>query len=91
MSMVASNKNYSLNIMAQQIENYHFIEFYKKLDFCYNCNSGDNEEKGILKYIIIIIIIVGVLIAIGVGVYLYVIKRKNHNINEIDDALMDKI
>ena len=29
MSIVASNKNYNVNVMAQQKENYHFIDFSK--------------------------------------------------------------
>ena len=87
MSTVSSKKNYSLNIMAQQKENYHFIEFYKKLDFCYNCKGGGDDGNNILIYIFIVI---GVIFLIGLIIcIIYYAKKPKKDISiDVDDPLL---
>ena len=91
MSIVASNKNYSVNVMAQQKENYHFIEFYQKLDFCYNCKGGDDDDGGnnLLFYIFLVIIVVVVIVGLTILIA-YCVKKSNKEISlNVDNPLLE--
>ena len=41
--------------MAQQINNYHFIEFYEKKSFCYKCDNDENNDSNNVIIIVIFI------------------------------------
>ena len=75
--------------MAQQKENYHFIEFYKKLDFCYNCKGGGGGGDDGNNILIYIFIVIGVIFFIGLIIGIYFVKKSNKDISiDVDDPLL---
>ena len=82
-TIVPKNKNYSLNIMAQQINNYHFIEFYEKKSFCYKCDNDENNDSN--NVIIIVIFITSFIVIVGILGTVFYIKKKNGSYDGLND------
>ena len=73
MTIVSKNKNYSLNIIIQRINNYHFIEFYDKISFVINV------------IMLLLFLLPMVVVIIGILGTVFYIKKKNDSDDGINN------